>query len=225
MKLLLAEDTQDLNRAVSAILQAQGYEVTSTFDGAEALERIMQEGYDGIILDIMMPKMNGLDVLKTIRARGIITPVLLLTAKTEIDDRVNGLDAGADDYLPKPFAMKELMARVRSMTRRRTAYSRESMTFSDITINAEQLELSAKNSIRLTLKEVELLQALVLNAGRELTTEYLLGQVWASEPDASADTVYLYVSYLRGKLRSVGAHAKIEGAHGGAYMLVETQGE
>ncbi len=221
MKLLLAEDTSDLNRAVTALLTHQGYEVTSAFDGAEAMEYLENDSFDGIILDIMMPKMSGLEVLSRLRANGIVTPVLLLTAKAEVDDRVTGLDAGADDYLTKPFAMKELLARVRSMTRRRQNYSSGEMTFANLTLRAEQLELASENTIRLSLKEVELLQALIRNAGRELSTAYLLGNVWSSEPNASADTVWLYISYLRGKLSSVGSKAVIEGERGGSFILKE----
>ena len=220
MKLLLAEDTSDLNRAVSALLGHQGYDVTSAFDGAEALEYLESDSFDGIILDIMMPKMSGLEVLKRIRAEGIVTPVLLLTAKAEVDDRVDGLDAGADDYLTKPFAMKELLARVRSMTRRRQNYDSGEMSFSNMTLRAEQLELVAENSIRLSLKEVELLQTLIRNAGRELTTEYILGNVWCSEPNAGRDTVWLYISYLKGKLASVGAKVTIQGKRGGSFALI-----
>ena len=126
MKLLIAEDTTDLNRVVTAMLQRFGYDVDSVFDGAAALDKIDQNGYDAVILDIMMPKMDGISVLRNMRDKGITTPVLLLTAKSEVDDRVAGLDAGADDYLPKPFAMKELLARVNAMTRRNSVYSKPS---------------------------------------------------------------------------------------------------
>ena len=122
MKILVAEDTRDLNRALEAILQQSGYEVTCVFDGREALDRALSQSFDGIILDIMMPKMDGLEALREMRGRGIVAPVLLLTAKAEVDDRVVGLDAGADDYLPKPFAMKELLARVRALCKRRKRF-------------------------------------------------------------------------------------------------------
>ena len=219
MKLLIAEDTRDLNRAISAVLMHENYAVDSVFDGAEALEKLRSERYDGIILDIMMPKMSGLEVLQEIRKINIVTPVLLLTAKAEVDDRVAGLDAGADDYLTKPFAMKELLARVRSMTRRRTEYSARELTYEDIVLNAESFELSAKNSVRLSIKEFELMQALILNAGRDLDTKYLLEHVWSSEPDAQPDTVWLYISYLRGKLRSIDSRIIIVGLKNGSYRL------
>lgn len=219
MKLLLAEDTRDLNRALSAVLTHEKYEVDSVFDGAEALEHLQKNSYDGVILDIMMPKMSGLEVLSAIRKINITTPVLLLTAKAEIDDRVAGLDAGADDYLTKPFAMKELLARVRSMTRRRTEYSKKDLQFEDIMLNAESFELSAQNTVRLSIKEFELMQTLILNAGRPLGTQYLLDHVWAKEPEADDATVWLYISYLRGKLQAVDSRAMIEGSRSGDFVL------
>ena len=219
MKLLLAEDTRDLNRALSAVLTHEKYEVDSVFDGAEALEHLQKNSYDGVILDIMMPKMSGLEVLSAIRKINITTPVLLLTAKAEIDDRVAGLDAGADDYLTKPFAMKELLARVRSMTRRRTEYSKKDLQFEDIMLNAESFELSAQNTVRLSIKEFELMQTLILNAGRPLGTQYLLDHVWAKEPEADDATVWLYISYLRGKPQAVDSRAMIEGSRSGDFVL------
>ncbi len=221
MKLLFAEDTKDLNRAVTALLEHEKYEVDSVFDGEEALERINSSGYDGIILDIMMPKMDGMEVLKELRKRHILTPVLLLTAKAEIDDRVAGLDAGADDYLPKPFAMKELLARVRSMTRRHHMYDAESMNYGDIKIDPEKLELSSNNSIRLSVKEFELMQTLITNNDMALSTEILLERLWANEESAVSDTVWLYISYLKGKLASVGSRIRIEGERGGSFKLIQ----
>ncbi len=219
MKLLLAEDTRDLNRALTAILTHEGYEVTPVFDGQAALDQIREDSFDGIILDIMMPKKSGLEVLTEIRAINIVTPVLLLTAKSEVDDRVAGLDAGADDYLTKPFAMKELLARVRSMTRRRTTYNAAELTYGDIKLNADRFELSSENSVRLSIKEFELMQTLILNAGKELDTKYLLDHVWESEPDAQPDTVWLYISYLRGKLQSIDSSLVLSGTRGGSYRL------
>ena len=214
-RLLLAEDTYDLNRALVTVLEHEGYEVVPVYDGEEALEHLATESFDGVILDIMMPKKDGLTVLSQMRADGIYTPVLLLTAKAEVDDRVSGLDAGADDYLTKPFAMKELLARVRSMTRRRTEYGMQHLSFEDIDLDAETFELSAANAVRLSVKEFELIQTLVMNASRGLTSRYLLDHVWRQEPDADEDTVRLYVSYLRGKLKWVGSRVTIELGHDG----------
>lgn len=221
MKLLLAEDTRDLNRAVTAILTHQGYDVDSAYDGEEALGLLAAGSYDGIILDIMMPKVSGIEVLTHLREMNDTTPVLLLTAKAEVDDRVVGLDAGADDYLTKPFAMKELLARIRSMTRRRTRYSAEELRFEDLVLRSESLELAAENSVRLSMKEFELMRLLIANPDKELATDFILNQLWATEPDATADTVYLYISYLKGKLRAVDAKASIEGKRGGSYRLTK----
>ncbi len=221
MKLLLAEDTQDLNRAVSMILTHEGFDVTSAYDGVEAMEYLQKDSFDGIILDIMMPRMDGIEVLQNLRASGIVTPVLLLTAKAEVDDRVTGLDAGADDYLTKPFAMKELVARVKAMTRRSTVYSASELTYEDLKLNADSLELSCENTIRLSIKEFELLQTLILNKNTPLTTEYLLSRVWANEPTAQEDTVWLYISYLKNKLKAIASQTTISGAKGGTFALAD----
>jgi len=214
-KLLLAEDTRDLNRALTTVLEHEGYEVVAAYDGEEALEHLSQETFDGVVLDIMMPKKDGLQVLSEMRRDGIYTPVLLLTAKAEVDDRVMGLDAGADDYLTKPFAMKELLARVRSMTRRRGDYASQRISFEDISLDGQTFELSAGNAVRLSVKEFELMQALMLNAGRTLSDSFLLSHVWSKEPEADKDTVRLYVSYLRGKLKSVGSSVTIRSSDTG----------
>lgn len=220
MKLLLAEDTKDLNRAVSAILVHDGFEVDSTFDGEEALEHIKNNTYDGIILDIMMPKMDGLEVLRELRNLNIMTPVMLLTAKAEVDDRVNGLDAGADDYLTKPFAMKELLARIRAMTRRKSDYTQKQLTFSDVTLSSGNFELKCENTVSLSNKEFELMQLLILNAGKDLDNNYIIERVWPDNEKADENIVYLYISYLRGKLESVASRTRIVGDKGGSYCLV-----
>ncbi|MBR3225688.1 MAG: response regulator transcription factor [Atopobiaceae bacterium] len=221
-RLLLAEDTRDLNRALTTVLEHEGYEVTSAFDGEEALAHIEKERFDVLVLDIMMPKKDGLQVLSQIRSEGNVTPVLLLTAKAEVDDRVTGLDAGADDYLTKPFAMKELLARVRSMTRRREDYEGQPLSYEDILLNGQTFELSAANAVRLSVKEFELLQTLMMNTDHELTVDYLLGRVWHKESDAQEDTVRLYVSYLQSKLKWVGSHVTIRASDGG-YRLAAGQ--
>lgn len=220
MKILFAEDTADLNRAVSVALKIQGFDVDSVFDGEEALTMLTKEGYDCIILDIMMPKKDGLEVLKELRKRHILTPVLLLTAKAEVDDRVTGLDAGADDYLPKPFAMKELMARVRSMVRRRDIYEDNAITCQDVTLDPAEMVLSSRNSVRLSIREYELMRTLMSNSDVELSTSFLLDHIWRNEQGAQEDTVWLYISYLKGKLVSVGSSITIAGEKGGGFRLV-----
>ena len=223
IKVLLAEDTADLNRALSAILTHEGYDVTAVFDGEEALTCLRTNAYDAVILDIMMPKKDGLEVLSSMRAEGNNSPVLLLTAKAEVDDRVNGLDAGADDYLTKPFAMKELLARIRSMTRRRSSSSGGELRIGDLTLNAENFELRAENSVRLSIKEFELMQLLMKNAGKPLKTSFLLQHVWANDTGTGEETVWLYISYLRNKLNAVASHVSLEGTRGESFSLVNHQ--
>lgn len=210
MKLLLAEDTYDLNRVLTMALKHEGYEVDSCLDGEEALKNASENGYDGIVMDIMMPKMDGIQVLKSIRQKNIVTPVLLLTAKSDIDDRVEGLDAGADDYLTKPFAMKELLARVRAMTRRKKDYTSEQISFGDLTLDGETFELKSVNSIRLSVKEFELLQMLMLNTDHSVSSEYLITHVWENDKDATSQTVILYIEYLKSKLDAVSSEVFIE---------------
>ena len=220
MKILLAEDTVDLNKVISQMLEMQGFDVDSTFDGQMALEKALSNGYDGIVLDIMMPKMSGLQVLKEIRKRNIVTPVLMLTAKAEIDDRVEGLDAGADDYLTKPFAMKELMARVKALTRRGSQYAAKELSFGDITLKSESLELISSNTVRLSLKEFSLMQALLLNQEHAVDCNYLIEHVWSDEADVSEETVWLYVNFLQGKLEYINSNVTIEGDKGGPFQVI-----
>ena len=219
MRILIAEDTTDLNRVVTALLTHAGFDVDSVYDGEAATEKIRENGYDAVILDIMMPKKDGLSVLKDMRLENIRIPVLMLTAKAEVDDRVAGLDAGADDYLPKPFAMKELLARINAMTRRRFQYENEHLTFGDLSLDAGTLELSSENAVRLSIKEFELMQLFIIHAGKELDGSFILEHVWAREPEADQDTVFLYVNYLRRKLRGIASQVKISGERGKSYRL------
>lgn len=219
MKILIAEDTRDLNRALTAVLSHEGYEVSSAHDGAEAQDMLEKDRFDAVILDIMMPKKNGLEVLKWLRGRDASVPVLLLTARAEIEDRVTGLDLGADDYLTKPFAMKELLARVRSMTRKRDEAPVKELTFGDLVLVQESLELVSGNTIRLSSREFSLMRTLILNSGREMATDELIKEVWENDPEADGETVWLYISYLRGKLMAVGSAAHISGERGGSFIL------
>ena len=221
MKLLLAEDTRDLNRSVTVLFQMQGYEVDSAFDGEQALEFLKNDSYDCVVLDIMMPKIDGYGVLAEMRRRHITAPVLLLTAKAEIDDRVTGLDAGADDYLPKPFASKELLARVRALIRRRQTDAFEELRVGDVVLNAEKYTLSAANSVSLSHKEFDLMALLMANPDLALSTGQLLDRVWKRDADAQEDTVWLYISFLKRKLQAIGASCTIAGEKGGSFQLVK----
>ena len=219
MKILLAEDTRDMNRVLSMALAHEGYVVDSGFDGEEALTHAMSNGYDAMILDIMMPKMSGIEVLKEARKKNIVTPIMMLTAKAEIDDRVEGLDAGADDYLTKPFAMKELLARVRAMTRRKREYSSEILKFGDILLNGDSFELKAQNSVRLSVKEFEMLQLMIVHAGHRLSVQYLLEHIWEGDEAATESTVKLYIAYLKSKLAAVSMCVHIEEVDGHYQLL------
>lgn len=219
-KILYAEDTVDLNRAVKVVLSHEGYEVTACFDGAEAAEALSKSAFDLAILDIMMPRRSGIEVLREMRASGNVTPVLLLTAKAEVDDRVEGLEAGADDYLPKPFSMKELVARVNSLVRRNTDYGARDLAFGNTTLSADTYELKAHNSVRLSPAEFELLKAFILNPGRMLAVDFLLDRAWSDDPEADASYVELYVRYLRSKLEAIGSNIVLAEVADG-YCLLE----
>lgn len=221
MRILLAEDTKDLNRNITLLLQHENYDVDSAFDGAEALDYLKTDSYDCVILDIMMPRVDGLTVLKELRARHILTPVLLLTAKAEIDDRVTGLDAGADDYLSKPFAFKELLARVRALIRRQPLFTTSELRMGDIILNTGSFSLSSVSTARLSHKEFEVMMLLMSNADIALSTEYLLEHVWRNEPDAQEDTVWLYISYLKRKLLMIDSAITILGEKGGSFRLLD----
>ena len=220
IKILYAEDTVELSRAVCAVLEHEGFDVTACHDGAEAAEALANGVFDIAVLDIMMPGKSGIEVLRDMRAQGNVTPTLLLTAKSEVDDRVQGLEAGADDYLPKPFAMKELLARVRSLARRNTDYGVRDLAFGDIALAADTYELRARNSVRLSRAEFELLRTFVLNPGRLLTDDFLLERVWPNDSEEDAETVALYVRYLNGKLEAIGSTVKLASAEAG-YVIVE----
>jgi DNA-binding response OmpR family regulator len=220
MKILLAEDTADLNKAVCTMLQMQGYEVCGVFDGEEAVQKTEEDGFDCIILDIMMPKKDGITALKELREKGTQTPVLLLTAKSEVDDRVNGLEAGADDYLSKPFAMKELLARVKALTRRTQPFGNKTLTFSDLKLKQESLEMEADNTVVLSVKEWECMQFLIRHSKEALTPAHFIEQIWKDE-EAGEETVLLYINYLRQKLFSIGSVVEVTGDREKGFQLME----
>ncbi len=276
MRLLLAEDEEDLSRALVAVLKHNNYSVDAVYDGAEALDYIENsENYDGVILDIMMPKMDGITVLKTIRSHGNSVPVLMLTAKAEIDDRVEGLDSGADDYLTKPFSMKELLARIRAMTRRKADTTDSVLTFGDITLdrltymltgpasiknagsiennvlhtdannedngnltgkikgdntsdgqvsgnqNAGNPSIGTQNvGIRLANKEYQMLEMLMTNPGQIISVDQFMDRIWGYDSEAEQNVVWVYISYLRKKLASVGSTAQIKATRGVGYSII-----
>ncbi len=224
MRLLLAEDEKELSKALCAILKHNNYSVDAVFNGQDALDYGLCENYDGIILDIMMPKMNGLDVLKELRSKGISTPVLMLTAKAEVDDRILGLDLGADDYLTKPFSMGELLARLRAITRRKSEFSPNLLTSGNLSLNRETFELSVgDNSLRLGNKEFQMMEMLMSNPGRLISTEQFMERIWGYETDAEINVVWVYISYLRKKLSNLSANLEIKAVRGVGYTLEEAK--
>ena len=190
------------------------------YDGEEALAYAEAEEYDGIILDIMMPGCSGLEVLKKLRENGNKTPILLLTAKSEIEDRIEGLDLGADDYLPKPFAMGELLARVRAMLRRKENFTPDILTFGNISLNMQSYELSG-NGQRIVLPKLEyqIMELLMRNRGIYLSSETLLTKVWGYDTDTELGTVWVYISYLRKRLLALDANITITAKRNAGYML------
>ena len=222
MKLLLAEDEKDLSKALVAILKHSNYSVDAVYDGREALDYIMEEEYDGIILDIMMPKVDGITVLKTIRQAGNTTPVLMLTAKSEIDDRVEGLDAGADDYLTKPFATRELLARIRAMTRRKDDNMVTRLEYGNVSLNPATYELSTESGkVRLANKEYQMMEMLISNHNQLISTERFMEKIWGYDSEAEINVVWVYISYLRKKLSDIKANVHINASRGVGYSLEE----
>ncbi len=221
MKLLLAEDERDLSAAVKKILEVSGFLVDCAFDGEEALYYLKTYRYDAAVLDIMMPKLDGISVVKKMRARGDGTPVLMLTAKAETDDKVLGLDAGADDYLTKPFVVKELIARVKALTRRRGEVM-TALTFGNLTLDDETHEMRAEKSVRLTGKEYDLMEYFIKNKNAVLSTERILSGVWDIETEAEINVVWVFISSLRKKMKEIGANVKIAAARGVGYRLEKT---
>lgn len=222
MHILLAEDEQQLNHVLTVALKSSGYTVDSVENGQEAVDYAKKNPYDVMILDIMMPVKNGIDALKGIRASGDRTYVMMLTALSEVDDKVTGLDAGADDYLTKPFSLKELLARLRSLDRRHSNMDNDVLKFGDITLDDNKQVLESHNSISLSNKETRLLQYMILNADKELTVDQLLNQTW-DDSDEHADTedLWINISYLRQKLASVNSNVTIDGPKSGPFKLTK----
>ena len=220
MKLLYAEDERSLSEAVVDVLEYHKYTVDAVYDGQDALDYAQTEAYDGIILDIMMPRLSGLEVLSRLRRAGSRTPILLLTAKTEIEDRIQGLDLGADDYLPKPFAMGELLARVRAMLRRREDFTPDVLSLGNLTLNRQSYELRVGDSGMVLPKlEFQIMELLMLNKGIYLSTEDILVKVWGYGTEAEIGIVWVYLSYLRKKLASLGADVVVKAKRNIGYTL------
>lgn len=223
MRILLAEDEKELSQALVAILKYNHYSVDSVYDGEEALLYAEAEAYDAVILDIMMPKLDGIQVLKALRKQGNTVPVLLLTAKSQVEDKVLGLDSGADDYLSKPFDAKELLARIRSITRRQYEVLDSHVSFSNITLNRANFEIStSKESCKLSNKEFQIMELLMMNQGNILSAERMMEKIWGYDSDAELNVVWVHISYLRKKLEKIGARAQIKATRNLGYSLEES---
>lgn len=220
MRLLIAEDDADIAKALTALFQHNNYSVDAVANGNDAYDYGASENYDGIILDIMMPGMDGLEVLRRLRAGSVNTPVLLLTARGELEDRVDGLDAGADDYLPKPFAASELLARVRAMLRRKDTYQNDLLEFEGLQLNLSTLELSfGQTAIRLVSREFQMLQLLMQSPGSLISTEQFMEKIWGWDSEVEVSIVWVYISNLRKKFEKLKAPVNIRAVRGVGYCL------
>lgn len=225
MKLLYAEDEEAMSEAVTDILTFNKYIVDPVYDGADALDYARSGHYDGIILDIMMPKMDGVEVLSQLRREGCRTPVLLLTAKSDVEDKIRGLDAGADDYLPKPFETGELLARIRAMLRRREEFTPDILTCGNISLNMQSCELSGNGqSFVLPKLEYRLMEQLMLNKGTYLSSEELFVRVWGYDSNSEIGTAWVYISYLRKRLLALNADIEIKAKRSTGYTLEKKDG-
>lgn len=222
MRLLLAEDEAALSKALTAILERNNYSVDAVYDGQAALEYLAADNYDGIILDIMMPKVDGITVLKEIRSRGSLIPVLLLTAKSEVDDKVLGLDAGANDYLTKPFNSRELLARIRAMTRTQTVQANSQLQLGNVTLDRATFELSTSaGAYRLANKEFQMMELLMSNPKKLISSERFMEKIWGYDSEAEINVVWVYISYLRKKLSALHANIQIKATRNAGYSLEE----
>ena len=220
MRLLLAEDERDLADALEAMLKHNNYSVDVVNNGQDALDYLMLDDYDGAILDVMMPQMDGVTVVRKLRENKKSTPVLLLTAKSEIEDKVYGLDSGADDYLTKPFVIKELLARVRSMTRRQTTFTSNVLELGNVSLSKYTFELSTeKDKVRLSNKEYQMMEMLMRNPGNVIQTEQFLERIWGYDSDSEINVVWVNISYLRKKLKALDANVQIKATRNVGYTL------
>ena len=220
MRILLAEDERSLSRALVALLERSNYSADAVYDGEEALAYLEGGNYDALILDIMMPKVDGLTVLRRLREQGNPIPVLLLTAKSEVSDKVLGLDTGANDYLTKPFSTQELMARIRAMTRTQTGQVSSRITFGNITLDQATFELSSPTgSFRLANKEYQMMELLMCNPRQLIPTERFLERIWGYDSDVELNVVWVYISYLRKKLTALHADIQIKVTRNAGYSL------
>lgn len=222
MRILIAEDEAGIARALKVILEKNKFSADIVYNGTDALDYILSTSYDAIVLDIMMPGLNGLEVLSRARERGVKTPVMLLTAKGEISDRVAGLEAGADDYLPKPFATSEFVARVRSLTRRSDSYAHSMLSLGNTRLDCSRYVLScAERSTSLSSKEYQLMEMFMRNPHHVFSSEHIMETIWGFDAEAEIDVIWTYISFLRKKLRELDSDVEIKTIRGAGYALEE----
>ena len=223
MKVLIAEDEISTAKALKVILEKNKFSVDIVHNGNDAWDYIQSGSYEVIVLDIMMPGMNGLEVLTKLRAKNIKTPVLMLTAKGELEDRVAGLDAGADDYLPKPFATAELIARVKALGRRSENYSDSVMQAGNLVLDSNKYEMRVgNNAVTLTNKEYQLMELFILHPGFVFSTEHLMDKIWGLDSESYIDVVWTHIGFVRKKIKSLGANVEIKTIRGAGYSLEVT---
>ena len=222
MRILVAEDETSIAKALKVLLEKSKYSVDVVYDGAEAYDYISQINYDVLILDIMMPKMDGIELLRRIRDDGVTTPALLLTAKSEVADRVAGLDAGADDYLPKPFATSELLARVRALGRRSEAYAPSVLRLGETELDCGKYALTrGEKSVVLNNKEFQLMELFMRHPRQVFSSDHLMEKIWGLDAEAEIDVVWTYIGFLRRKLRQIDADIEIKTIRGAGYAVDE----
>lgn len=226
MKLLLAEDEKELSKALKAILESNRYSVDAVYDGEDAIYYMENSEYDAVILDIMMPKVDGITALKTVREKGIDVPIIMLTAKSEVDDKVLGLDSGANDYLTKPFSAKELLARLRVLTREKSVSNTSIITVGNVSLDTTTFEMySPSGKFRLTNKEYQMMEIFMRNPKNIVSTEQFIEKVWGYDSDMENNVVWVYISYLRKKLISLKANVVIKANRNLGYSLELVENE
>ncbi|MBR2571255.1 MAG: response regulator transcription factor [Clostridia bacterium] len=222
MRILFAEDDRDLNRAVSALMTRANYSVDSVYDGRDAFDYAMSGEYDALVLDVMMPKMDGFAVVRALRQKGLATPCLMLTAKDAVSDKIEGLDAGADDYLPKPFDTGELLARLRALTRRNSGFTPDVIRFADLSLDRAAFTLSCgENSAKLSNKAFQVMELLMREPRRVHPAEQMMEKIWGWDSEAEINVVWVNISFLRKKITELGAHVEIRASRGAGYSLEE----
>ncbi len=226
MRVLIVEDEYSLADAIAAILKKEQYFTDVVYDGRDGLDYALSGIYDLILLDIMLPKMNGLDVLREIRKNNISTPVMLLTARGQVDDKIKGLDSGADDYLTKPFNKGELLARVRALTRRKGEIPQNELTFGDITLNQSTYELICGTlSLKLGAKEFRIMQMLMFSPKSIISKDEFIEKIWGYESEAEYNSIEVYISFLRKKLGAIKSSVQIKASRGIGYYIEEAKNE